>query len=156
MTMQHFLTRSPDNRGQNMTALEVRDAATSAWHDFSEQFEEGDVTTSAERSAASRVHFAARALRDLGLDAKTLAVPSSSTPIISVTANDDTVLVLEFDPMQDGFDYADSADDADELDDDDDEPTSFIASLEARAARLGGDDGALILEAVGRLGAEDA
>ena len=156
--MQHFLTRSPDNRGQNMTALEVRDAATSAWHDFAEQFEEGDITTSAERSADARVHFAARALRDLGLDAKTLAVPSSCVPLISVTANDDTALILEFDPMQDGFDYANSADDADELDDDDDddEPTSFIASLEALAARLGGDDGALILEAVGRLGAEDA
>lgn len=138
--MQHFLTRSHDNRGQNMTALEVRDAANWAWHSTDDD----------------KFNITMRALRDLGLEPAHGAAQSSGVPCISLVANDDTVLVLEFDPMQDGFDYAGSADDADELDDDDDEPTSFIASLEALAARLGGDDGALILEAVGRLGGEDA
>lgn len=138
--MQHFLTRSPDNCGQNMTALEVRDAANWAWHSTDDD----------------KFNITMRSLRDLGLEPAHGTAQSCGVPCISLVANDDTVLVLEFDPMQDGFDYADSADDADELDDDDDEPTSFIASLEALAARLGGDDGALILEAVGRLGGEDA
>jgi hypothetical protein len=138
--MQHFLTRSPDSRGQNMTALEVRDAATQAWHSTDDD----------------KFNVTMRSLRDLGLEPAHGTAQWRGVPCISLVANDDTVLVLEFDPMQDGFDYDGSADDADELGEDEDEPTSFIASLEALAARLGGDDGALILEAVGRLGAEDA
>lgn len=106
--MRYFLLRTDTNAPSLLSALEVRDAATSFWHEIQEN---GD-TCSAMLVAQHVVYQ----LRDMGLTARVDA--ADPVPDILISANDDTELRLAWDPMQDGYDYPDSGEDAIMLEED--------------------------------------
>jgi hypothetical protein len=90
--------------------IELRDLATSAFHEATE----GEQNTDA---CLAGVCAAASAITDLGFLVATDARPSASSfATITVTACDGSTLTLDWDPMLDGFDYATSGDDGCDLD----------------------------------------
>lgn len=128
--MQHFLVRDPDNTGLLFSAIEVRDAASQNWDDAADGAFDRD--SDGNVSADDRATYVAACLTDLGLTVRLETERRcSGVPSISVQANDDSWLRLDFDPMQDGYDYDGSGDDALELDE-----QAADEACEARANRI--------------------
>ena len=90
--------------------IEARDAATNAWHEWPETDRSDE--PSACRTIVARWHFVRYALAP---DFAARVFFDRAEYEIVLTDENGSAIVLRFDPMQDGFDYAESGDDACDL-----------------------------------------
>jgi hypothetical protein len=87
----------------------ARDAATAYWYEHAERIDEGEITTSYERTTMARLHFVRESL------ATDFAAKMTDEGRIVISDEHGNTLTLEWDGRIDGFDYPTSGDDACDL-----------------------------------------